>query len=64
MVLGIKLPSLLVIFVDVQVQFRILSWIRIQNLELRIRIRQKVSDPCGSGFGSESPTLQSSIDPF
>jgi hypothetical protein len=33
------------IFSKIQVQFRI----RIHNLELRIRILQKVSDPYGSG---------------
>jgi hypothetical protein len=35
------------IFGKVQVQFRI--QIRIHNLELRIRILKKVSDPYGSG---------------
>jgi hypothetical protein len=35
------------IFIKIEVQFRIR--IRIHNLELRIRILQKVSDPCGSG---------------
>jgi hypothetical protein len=36
-------------FGKVQVQLRIRSWIRIHNLGFRIRILQKVSDPCGSG---------------
>jgi hypothetical protein len=36
----------LMIFSTIQVQFRI----RIHNLELRIRILQKVSDPYGSGY--------------
>jgi hypothetical protein len=35
------------IFSKIQVQLRIR--IRIHNLELRIRILQKVSDTCGSG---------------
>jgi hypothetical protein len=31
------------------IQFQIVTRIRIRNLELRIRIRQKVPDPCVSG---------------
>jgi hypothetical protein len=47
---GIKLLIFLMIFSKIYVQF----WIRIgiHNLELRIRILQKVSDPYGSGSGS------------
>jgi hypothetical protein len=32
----------------VSIQIQIVTRIRIHNLELRIRIRQKVPDPCGS----------------
>jgi hypothetical protein len=32
---------------NISIQFQIVT--RFRNLELRIRIRQKVSDPCGSG---------------
>jgi hypothetical protein len=35
------------IFSRIQVQFRIRIQIRIHNLELRIRLLQKVSDPYG-----------------
>jgi hypothetical protein len=44
----IKLQIFLMIFIKFQVQF----WIRIHNLKLQIRIRQKVSDPYRSGSGS------------
>jgi hypothetical protein len=37
------------VFMHVSIQFWTLTRIRIRNLEFRIRIRQKVPDPCGSG---------------
>jgi hypothetical protein len=40
-----QIASFLVIFDKVQVQL----WIQIHNHEFRIRIKQKVSDPCESG---------------
>jgi hypothetical protein len=45
------------VFINVYIQFRIRTWIRIRNLELLIRIRQKVSDP----YESESKTLRVTI---
>jgi hypothetical protein len=38
-----------IMFGCVQVQYRIKSRSRVHNLEFRIRILQKGSDPCGSG---------------
>jgi hypothetical protein len=35
------------VFINISIQFQIVT--RIRNLELRIRIRKKVSDPGGSG---------------
>jgi hypothetical protein len=48
------------IFVKVQVQFRI----RIHYLEFRIRIPQKVSDPCGSGSTTLTETILSKVNPI
>jgi hypothetical protein len=39
----------LMVFINIFFQFQIVTWIRIRNLELQIRIRQKVPDTCGSG---------------
>jgi hypothetical protein len=39
----------LMVFINIYIQFQVLTRIRIRNLELWIRIPQKVSDPCGSG---------------
>jgi hypothetical protein len=44
-----KLIHLLMVFMHFSIQFWTLTRIRIRNLEFRIRIRQKVPDPCGSG---------------
>jgi hypothetical protein len=52
-----KLNHFWMVFMPFSIQFWTLSRIRIRNLEFRIRIRQKVPDPCGSG----STTLKSSI---
>jgi hypothetical protein len=45
-----KLIHFLMVFMHFSVQFWTLTRIRIRNLEFRIRIwiRQKVPDPCGS----------------
>jgi hypothetical protein len=56
-VIIIKLLIFLMIFSKIQVQFRIRIRIRIQTHELRIRILQKVSDPCGSRSGSTTLVL-------
>jgi hypothetical protein len=44
-----KLINFLMVFIHDYIQFWTRTQIRIRNLELWIRIRQKVSDPCGSG---------------
>jgi hypothetical protein len=39
----------MMVFINIYIQFQVLTRIRNRNLELWIRIRQKVSNPCGSG---------------
>jgi hypothetical protein len=41
-----------IFFINIYIQFQILTRIRIRNLDLWIQIRQKVSDPYGSGSTS------------
>jgi hypothetical protein len=47
-----KLIHFWMVCMHFSIQFWTLTRIRIRNLEFRIRIRQKVADPCGSGSGS------------
>jgi hypothetical protein len=57
-----KLIHFLMVFMHFSIQFWTLTRIRIRNLEFRIRIRQKVPDPYGSGSTTLLWTVSANTD--
>jgi hypothetical protein len=59
-----KLIDFLMVFMHFSIQFWTLTRIRIRNLEFRIRIRQKVPDPFGSGSTTLLKTIHISTETY